>query len=261
MEAVVTARHGELRRLRLAWTQAKPSACLASDLARCVRLESLGLGELSSDLGYHLPPVGLPAVSSVLDCLPPDGLPALRHLSLVKCTLTEADLAGVVERQPGLESLSLEGCDGEDLTPAGLALLGRLPAFRSLVLWWDGCTDVLSDWVLDQLSRAPLTELVMGGSPLDLWSRITAEGLLRLIRSCPGLRWVTLWKEKDPYETEDPEETIKTIDCRSDAGKRELIRTLGALMTRATSFINCQLSGAAAYQLCKTKPAPELWAI
>ena len=214
VKAVLTARHGELRRLGLGCAKtkfkAKSRARLAAGLAGCARLESLGLCHMDS----------------VVDCLPPGGLPALRHLSLVEFTLTDAELAGVVERQPGLESVSLVQCYGNDLTQNGLAVLGQLPALSSFGLWINYTQHIVSDWVLDQLSKAPLTELTLSG----FGDGTTAEGLLRLTRSCPALRWATLWEEGVHLRSGG------TIDCRSDAGKQELIRTLDALKTSVQKY-------------------------
>ena len=209
VEAVLTARHGQLRRLGLQWANTMHPDRLAASLAGCVRLESLTLRD----------------VRSVINCLPSDGLPALRHLSLTNCRLTDSDLAWLVERQPCIDSVALVYSGGNHLTQDGLAMLGRLPALRSVRL---ECISGVSDVVLDQLSRAPLTELQLGFDQMFLLHEtlesvtLTAAGLLRLTRNCPALRWVTLWEEGDP------EDTKRTVDsCRSSVGTQELLRIFG----------------------------------
>ena len=211
LEAVLTARHGELRRLEVGGSDVKLFGRLTDALAGCVRLESLSVR----------------GMRSVLDRLPADGLPPLRHLSLSDCNLRDSVLACVLERQPGLETVCLEHC-GDWLTQNGLALLGRLPALSSLTLRVRTLPRV-SDWLLEQLSAAPLTELTLVGV-----SGFTAEGLLGLTRSCPALKWVTLWDTKEPK---------RPIDCRSDAGKQELI---WMFEERRTCHIHCRLSGSPA---------------
>ena len=221
LEAVLTARHGELRRLEVGGSDVKLFGRLTDALAGCVRLESLSVR----------------GMSSVVDRLPADGLPALRHLSLSEYHLTDSSLTCVVERQPGLETVCLALC-GHHLSQRGLALLGRLPALSSLTLHM---VPGVSDWLLDQLSQTPLTELLLGGVGW-FWASITAEGLHRLVRSCPALRWATLW---DKYR---PEETTQTVDCRANVGKREMVRMFEEHRT-CDSFMHCRLSGAPADKL------------
>ena len=230
VEAVLTARHGELRRLELVGMNDVLPDRLSASLAGCVRLESLSVE----------------SIRLLVACLPSDGLPALRHLSLTDCDLS--DLALLVERQPRLESVSVEECYESDPSPNVLAPLGRLPALRSVRLV--NVPDV-SDWVLQQLSQAPLTEVVLGGDrneefgslPLDFWESITAKGLLRLARNCPALRWATLCDKLKP------EEPKRTIDCQSDVAKRELIRVFKEHRTREVSCVYCRLGGAPADKL------------
>ena len=146
-----------------------------------------------------------------------------------------------MERQPGLETASLNRHDGADLTQKGLALLGRLPALRSVTL-----LDVrgVSDWLLEQLSKAPLAELTLGSYMLRrFWGSITAEGLLRLTRSRPALRSATLWDENDP------EATKRTLDPRSELEKPELIRIVEDLRKREYSSMRCRLGGPPADKL------------
>ena len=221
VEAVLETRHGELRSLELVLMDALSQDRLSAGLASCVRLERLLMCELSM----------------VSNCLPLGGLPALRHLILKSCTTSDADLALLVERQPGLESVHLHGCHGDDLTRDGLALLGRLPALRSLVL---SSVDVVSDWLLDQLSQAPLTELVLAELDRSFWAFITAKGLLRLSQSCPALRWVTLWKEGSEKRSGD---AIKIVDCRSAEAKRDLPRMFKKVI-KSNEFCSkvCRLS-------------------
>ena len=215
LEAVLTARRGQLRSLELLEMRYRFPDRVAAGLASCVQLERLLLDN----------------ASPVLDFLPPDGLPTLRHFSLSNSSLTDAVLAWLLQRQPGLESLTLRSCDRVDerhpftgiLTPEGLELLGQLPALRSLII--EGIEyecDGISDVFLGQLSKAPLTELQLGA--YDRWGSITAAGLCRLSRHCPALRWATVW------DGEYPEETIQTIDCRTSAAQRELHRVLERLV-------------------------------
>ena len=48
--------------------------------------------------------------------------------------LTDTDLVLLVERQPGIETVSLAERRGYYLSQNGLAQLGRLPSLRSLTL-------------------------------------------------------------------------------------------------------------------------------
>ena len=112
------ARCRELRSLELHCTRNLKPAHLAAGLAGCVKLERFTLTDRDE---------------SVSECLPPAGLPALRHLDLTGCYLTDADLERLLQRQPGLTSVCLADCYG--LTQHGLALLGRLPAL-AVSIWW-----------------------------------------------------------------------------------------------------------------------------
>ena len=229
MEAVLAARHRELRRLELGSVYYITPDRLAARIEGCVRLESLSLKGIR--------PVG--------DCLPRGGLAALRHFSLANCDLTDTDLVLLVERQPGLETVNLAECRGYYLSQSGLEPLCRLPVLRSLTL-----VNVLgvSDWLLEQLSKAPLTELTLGGDRVNVdwrlvnfWRDVTAEGLLRLTKNCPALRWATLWDKCKP-------ETKRTLECQTEMGKQELIRIFEEHRTR-DSFMYCRLGGAPADRL------------
>ena len=186
------------------------------DRASCVRLERFYLYDLSSVIPY----------------LPPDGLPTLRHLRLINCALKDADLAWLLERQPGLETVCLVSCGkwrfgGPGLTHSGLALFGRMAALRSLSLSY---VPGVCDWALDHLNKAPLTELQLRGHYWGLG--VTAEGLLRLTQSCPLLRWATFSFRRNPDTT---------IDCQSEVGEQELIR----VFKNSFSIVCCRLSATA----------------
>ena len=88
VEAVLAARHRELRRLELVGNDV-PADRLAAGLSDCVRLETLHMKGIRGNI--------------VTACLPLDGLPALRHLSLTDCDLTDSDLAvaGGASARPG----------------------------------------------------------------------------------------------------------------------------------------------------------------
>ena len=125
-----------------------------------------------------------------------------------------------------------------------LALLGKLPSLRSLTLV--NVPDI-HDWLLEQLSKAPLTELTLGGDWDDdelllynFWEDITPEGLVRLARNCPALRWATLWDNRYPGEPK------RTIDCQTELGKQELIRMFADHLSREFWSWYCRLGGAPA---------------
>ena len=225
---MLRARHRELRRLDVGGVECVLSYPLESSLAGCVRLESLSL--------YRM--------DGVIDYLPPGGLPALRHLSLANCELRDEELGLLVERQPDLETIHLSFSSG--LSQNGLVPLCRLSALRSLTL--ENVPGV-SDWLLEQLSKAPLTELTLGGgygfqwSHLEFWKSITGESLVRLARSRPALRWATLWDECSPAEPK------LTIDCQTEVGKQELIRICEEYRTKALYYVHCRLGGAPADNL------------
>ena len=173
---------------------------------------------------FHLERLTLGLEDRVSSYFPPDGNYHLRHLTLLNCKVTSWDLEWLTELHPDLESFRLDGC-GEDsraggteydrLTPTGLAHLGELPELRSLVL-----VDIpsVTDWALDQLSKAPLTDLLLGGYVPQFWKSVTPEGLYQVMQSCPALTTVKLWDAKDPKEA------IKTISCRSGVTKPELMQ-------------------------------------
>ena len=60
------------------------------------------------------------------------GLPALRHLQLFYCELTDTAMDHLVDRLPDPESACL--MDRGELTAGGLVDLGRLPALKLLLL-------------------------------------------------------------------------------------------------------------------------------
>ena len=225
IEAVLTARCGELRNLHLWKTSDLLPDRLAASLAGCVRLERLVL--LQSGPLFVI--------------LPPGGLPSLRQLLLCFLTsLRDADLECLAERQPGLEEVQLSYCEDlftDSLTSTGLASLGRLPALRSLLLF---NVPGLSDSVLDQLSKAPLTDLLLGDNLSQFWKSVTPEGLLRLIQRCPALRWVEL-KARNT-ENLKTKVTTKTIDCQSDGGKQEALRAFEEYKGFLCSEFTCRLS-------------------
>ena len=157
VEAILTARCGELRSLCLWKTNDLLPDRLAASLAGCVRLERLTL--------Y--------ALSSLIVILPPGGLPSLRHLDLSSSSLRDADLECLAERQPGLEKVRLSSCGDhstDSLTSKGLASLGRLPALHSLALIY---VSGVSDSALVQLSKAPLTYLRLGDFQSQFWKSVT----------------------------------------------------------------------------------------
>ena len=139
------ARFSELRSLSLERTFHLRSEHLKACLAGCVSLEQLTLINLRLSVG---------------DSLPAAGLPALRHLRLELCKLTDTDMGHLVERLQGLESVHLSLYKG--LTEDCLAHLGRLPALRVLKLWSDPLISSISDETLAKLSSAPLVELELG---------------------------------------------------------------------------------------------------
>ena len=155
---------------------------------------------------------------------PDGGLPDLRDLTLIDSQLTNWDLEWVAERHPKLKSVRLDGYEKrprlvgikyDDLAPTGLVHLCKLPKLRSLIL-----LDIpgVSDWALDQLSKTPLTDLVLGGYSPQFWQSVSPEGLYRLTRGCPALTTVKLWDENEE------EEAVKPIS--SGVTKRELLQML-----------------------------------
>ena len=194
------ARCRELRSLELHCTRRLEPAHLAAGLAGCVKLERL-------TLTYRDEPVS--------ECLPPAGLPALRHLDLTGCYLTDADLGRLLQRQPSLTSVCLARCYG--LTQHGLALLGRLPALSSLNLV--GVYGV-SDWVLTSLGAAPLVELQLGVGWSEFsmcWSALTVEGLFRLHQACPTLRKLKLWLD---------DRLVGQVECGPGVDEGRLLHSL-----------------------------------
>ena len=190
---------GELRSLELLRAHAVRPEHLAAGLSGCPRLERLTL-------------TGRDA--SVSDCLPPGGLPALRHLQLPDCHLTDADLRRLLDQLPHLESVSLSRCSGP--TQHGLALLGRLPALSSLDLVG---TDGVSDWTLASLCAAPLRELQLGDGGVAFSAAVSPEGLLALHQGCPTLRRLTLWADS---------ELAEQVECGPGVDERRLLRWLRA---------------------------------
>ena len=214
VEGLLISLHRQLLKLELEFE----SDMMADRLACCFS------GAVVESLSVH-------GLSSLVAIMAPHGLPKLRHLSLTGCEFPKYGLTWLAEDLPRLESLSLVDCYADklsdELSEDSLKLLGQLPTLRSLRL--QDIPDV-SDSVLDHLSKAPLTELLLAGRQSEFWDSITAEGLLRLTSSCSALRWVTLWVDGEPQET------TRTIDCRSDNGKQELLKTSVA------SYSHCRLS-------------------
>ena len=245
VEAVLTARRGELRSLTLEHEDNPLCSdaltlpdCLAACLADCIRLERL-----------HLEPAG-----RMLNHLPPEGLPALRHLSLMECCLCDTDLTWLAERQPGLETLILSSCAGCNrcfrdpdmgrVTSRSLAQLGRLTALTSLALEY---VLGVSDELLRQLSKMSLTELELKGSPY-FWEDVTAGGLYRLTRGNPFLRWVTLTQDDHPLNED------RTIDCRSRfVREQDLLRILEEHITSDCDLVCCHFSGGSSVGVDKSK--------
>ena len=205
------------RNLSATSAQVKP-AQLVSVLVGCVHLENLSLRDIDK---------------AFVDCLPPHGLLTLRHLTITEYVMGNMDDAAfgrLVERLPALESISLEWFS--EVTPKGLAQLARLPALNSLRL--GGSERWVSDWVLTQLSAAPLVELELPvASLLDEQIRIrhggndsfTMDGLLDLIRHCKSLR-VLILSPPPIFEFRIPSIRKERISCGPGMHERDVVRDI-----------------------------------
>ena len=239
VEAMLTARRGELRSLELEQTFDPLPDRLVANLVGCIRLERLCL--------YP--------VNSVINRLPPEGLPMLRHLDLTDCCLTNDDLTWLVERQPDLETLIVNGCgrscrrcegdsDINNVTPSGLEQLCRLTTLTSLTLEY---VTGLSDELLRLLSKMPLTLLHLDLWP-SFWEHVTAAGLYRFAQESRFLRWVTLTKDYEPSDED------RTIDCRSRfMRKQDLLRILEEHITSDCDLVCCHFSGGSSGVVEKSK--------
>ncbi|XP_043231329.1 uncharacterized protein LOC122386323 [Amphibalanus amphitrite] len=183
---------GEYRRYR------SPNQLLSA-MARCTQLESLELSH------------GVP----LSHFLPRSGLPALRELSVVFSDISDEDMALVISHR-GLESLSLVRSGP---SKRGMAMLSGLPALKELNIFTPD--HVVCDGVLDRLGSAPALKSLRLGDHYDR-PRVTAEGLVRLVRNCRTLTKLTL----------DYRDTEETFACGPDVEEPELLKKLRAYLAR-----------------------------
>ena len=165
-----------LLELDLSELQRVQPAELAAGLAGCVRLERLTAAALSSH--------------PLEQCLPRDGLPTLRHLS-VPHSLAPAVTDDTLERlrvlAPGLQSLDVSFC--RSLTEPGLRQLSRLLELRALLV---AGVPAISDSLLSCMLPPRLVSLELGRS--DTFAELVSMGAVtRLVLLCSELRRLTLF--------------------------------------------------------------------
>ena len=162
-----------LRELDIADVPWVTSEDLAAGLAGCTRLERLSAAGLG-------PPLE--------ECLPPAGLPALRHLNVRRAErLTDASLRRLPALLPGLRTLNINFC--RLVTEEGLRCLRQLPQLSALHLVGVPC---VTSGALDCLGWPPLAELELGCAE-TFPKQVSAEAVLALVLRCATLRRLTLY--------------------------------------------------------------------
>ena len=157
----------QLRQLDVSWLWQLRAGDLAAALAGCPQLERLIARELREPLER---------------CLPPAGLPALKHLEVSWADgVTDTTLERLPDLLPNLETLSMRYC--RSVSEEGLYHLRRCEQLLSLNLNGLSC---VTDVVLDQLHGMQLQELILSDG-YDKTTSFTDEGLSRLVVACPSL--------------------------------------------------------------------------
>ncbi|XP_037069145.1 F-box/LRR-repeat protein 2-like [Pollicipes pollicipes] len=152
-----------LRRLDVSGVEGLQAADLAAVLAGCPQLERLTAWRLEPALEL---------------CLPPAGLPSLRHLDVTDSGgVTDSTLKRLPDLLPGLHSLSIYGCRG--VTVVGLDSLPRLRQLRQLDLTR---LSAVTDATLDRLHGPRLRML-----NLTECVSCSTDGVTRLVLGCPSL--------------------------------------------------------------------------
>lgn len=144
------------------------SAHLAAALLACTHLKRLEAKELTCPLE---------------ECLPEDGLAALRSLNVEDSDgVTDSTLAVLPDRLPHLHELSLYGC--ARVTETGQMHLHRFQSLRRLDLRLNLREASVTDAVLDQLHGTGLETLFLN---LSSMGAVSDEAVIRLALGCPSI--------------------------------------------------------------------------
>jgi len=176
------AKCDRLRRLDVSYVPDLQAAHLAAVLTACPHLE-----ELDADV------LGCP----LEECLPAAELKALHCLRVYESEyVTDNTLSVLPDHLSQLQKLDVSYC--ENVTETGLMHLGRFRQLR----WLDLSRLPVTDAVLFGLHGMQLEELWLTSCGMEAAVGFTAEGVVQLILSCPGLDGLVVFTSDTPHQTQ-----------------------------------------------------------